>query len=184
MEGTCTTERASVWRRLARSGAVVILALHLAPGAVAAGEPRKVAVFDLELLDTSYGTAVRPEPDAAHQERLQLITEEVRGQLDASDQYEVVSLDPAREAIAAAGYMRQCNGCEVRIARDLGTDLALVGWVHKVSNLILSINLRINDVQTGEVVFLQSADIRGDTDESWLHGTRWLLRNRLLSGSG
>ena len=52
--------------------------------------------------------------------------------------------------------------------------------MHKVSNLILSVNVVIRDVSTRERVFASSVDIRGNTDESWLHGIRYILNNRLL----
>ena len=59
----------------------------------------------------------------------------------------------------------------VAIARRLDADLALVGWVQKVSNLILNVNVVIRDVSTREQVFASSVDIRGNTDESWLHAS-------------
>lgn len=52
--------------------------------------------------------------------------------------------------------------------------------MQKVSNLILNLNLVIRDTQTREPVFASSVDIRGNTDESWQHGIRYLLKNRLL----
>ena len=38
----------------------------------------------------------------------------------------------------------------------------------------------IRDTTTREQVFAGSVDIRGNTDESWQHGIRYLLNNRLL----
>ena len=73
-----------------------------------------------------------------------------------------------------------CNGCELGIARRLDAELALVGWVQKVSNLILNFNVVIRDTTTREQVFATSVDIRGNTDESWRHGIRYLLKNQLL----
>jgi hypothetical protein len=35
-------------------------------------------------------------------------------------------------------------------------------------------------VSTRERVFGSSVDIRGNTDESWLHGIRYILTNHLL----
>ena len=160
---------------------MAVLGLLAALGPALPDEPRTIVVFDFELVDTSQGGAVPGEGGPAERARLELIADEVRQQLEAADDFTTIEIESARDAIAGAGYLRQCNGCELRIAGDLGADLALVGWVQKVSNLILNINLRISDVQTGDVVFLQSADIRGNTDESWLRGIRWLLRNRLFA---
>ena len=53
------------------------------------------------------------------------------------------------------------------------------GTVQKVSNLILNINLYIDEVQTGRKVLGTSVDIRGNTDETWRHGIRYLVENNL-----
>ena len=72
---------------------------------------------------------------------------------------------------------------DVEVARGTtsGADLALLTTVHKVSNLILSITVALREASpaTGTRA-VHSAEIRGNTDESWDQGMRWLLRNRLL----
>jgi hypothetical protein len=40
----------------------------------------------------------------------------------------------------------------------------------------------VKDVNTEVMQKVMSADIRGNTDESWMRGLRWLIKNRLLSG--
>jgi hypothetical protein len=47
--------------------------------------------------------------------------------------------------------------------------------VQKISNLILNINLRVEDVATGKAVFQRSVDIRGNTDLSWRRGVKSLV---------
>ena len=68
----------------------------------------------------------------------------------------------------------------MKLAQQLGADLAITGVVQKVSNLILNINIYLRDVHTGQLVTAASADMRGNTDESWSRATRYLMRNRLL----
>ena len=53
--------------------------------------------------------------------------------------------------------------------------MSVIGWVQKVSQLILNINVVIRDVETGNVMPAGSVDIRGDTDESWTRGVAYLL---------
>jgi len=43
------------------------------------------------------------------------------------------------------------------------------------------VNLYLRDVHTGELVTMVSADMRGNTDESWTRATGYLIRNRLLA---
>lgn len=143
-------------------------------------EPVRVAVLDLELVDSSlegasYGV------DEAETRRLKLISDLLRDLLAKSGEYEVADLAPATTLIADAGFIHSCNGCEIEIARSLGADRVIAGTVHKVSTLILGIEMAERDVATGKVLRVVAAQIRGNTDKSWTHGMRWLVRNRLLA---
>ncbi|MGH7155826.1 MAG: DUF3280 domain-containing protein, partial [Acetobacteraceae bacterium] len=78
-------------------------------------------------------------------------------------------------AQARATNLQVCDACAISLAQKAGAEFAVVGWVQKVSNLILNINLQIRDVATGRMVNGGSVDIRGDTDESWSRGLAYLL---------
>ncbi|HSI42334.1 MAG TPA: DUF3280 domain-containing protein [Xanthobacteraceae bacterium] len=138
----------------------------------------RVAVFDFELLDTSTEADIRG-PKPAEQQRLALIGAELRKRLSEAG-YTVVDLSPQQAAIAENAPFRNCNGCELPIAKALGAEVEVIGLVQKVSNLILNINFQVRDVATGAVLRAGSADIRNNTDESWLRGISYLVRNRLL----
>lgn len=141
--------------------------------------PPKLAVFDFELIDTSLeGETQGPRADEA--DRIARISDQLRQMLAEKGPYEIVDLAPAADAIAKAGPRHGCNGCVADLARPLGADLALIGTVQKVSNLILNINVYIWDVASGQEVYGNSVDIRGNTDESWSRGVSYLVRNRLL----
>jgi hypothetical protein len=107
------------------------------------------------------------------------ITETARQGFSAAG-IEVVDTAPVESEVAAVSSLRGCNGCELPLARQLGADFAAVGWVQKVSNLILNVNLQIREVASGRLVRSGSVDIRGNTDESWRRGTRYLLEHRIL----
>ena len=158
---------------------IAALALPALVSMAGAATPARIAVFDLELVDSSLqGEMAGLDP--ADQARLRLVQEELQERLQQSGRFELVDTAPVADQVAVAGRLWSCNGCEVSIARRLDADLALVGWVQKVSNLILNLNVVIRDTSTREQVFAGSVDIRGNTDESWLHGIRYLLDNRLL----
>ena len=139
----------------------------------------QAAVFDFELIDTSLEGEMSGQR-ADEQQRLKMISDQLRRQLSESGRYVVVDETPAAEAIADAGYLHGCNGCEADIARALGAELAITGTVQKVSNLILNINIYLRDAKSGESLGGMSADIRGNTDKSWSRGVSYLVRNRLL----
>jgi hypothetical protein len=67
------------------------------------------------------------------------------------------------------------------LAKSLGAELAVTGTVQKVSNLILNMNIYVRDVSSGDTIAVMSADMRGNTDESWSRTLDWLVRNRLLA---
>ena len=160
---------------------LVAAVLHevLAASTASAAAPARLAVFDLELIDSSLQGEMEGI-DPADQARLRMIEAELRQRLEESGRFVLVDTAPVADQIDAAGVLWSCNGCELGIARRLDAELALVGWVQKVSNLILNLNVVIRDTSTREQVFASSVDIRGNTDESWQHGIRYLLKNRLL----
>jgi len=160
---------------------LVAAVLHqvLAASTASAAEPGRLAVFDLELIDSSLQGEMEGI-DPADQARLRMIEAELRQRLEESGRFVLIDTAPVADQIDAAGVLWSCNGCELGIARRLDAELSLVGWVQKVSNLILNLNVVIRDTSTREQVFASSVDIRGNTDESWQHGIRYLLENRLL----
>ena len=145
----------------------------------AAEEPITLAVFDFELIDTSLEGEVNG-PRADEQQRLVMIGELLRQKLLDSGRYTLVDLAPQSERIATAGYRHGCNGCVAEIGRDAGAAQAMAGTVQKVSNLILNINLSVWNTATGEQVRGWSVDIRGNNDESWAHGIKYMVKNRVL----
>jgi hypothetical protein len=145
--------------------------------AAAAADPSPTAAFDFAFDDTSLqGQLQGTEP--AEQRRLGALDAELRTMLVESGCCAMVDLR-AVGGKAQGLDMRTCNGCDVDLARKAGAKISVTGWVQKVSNLILNINLVTRDVVTGQVIAAGSVDIRGNTDESWSRGLSYLLRNRL-----
>ncbi len=172
------------WCRLDRGnrGAVAIVVAAMLLCSLPAVAAERLAVFDFELIDTSLeGEVSGPRED--EQRRLKKISQELRQSLAASGRYDIVDTTVAAKHIDDAGYLHSCNGCDIAIARDLGAALAMTGTVQKVSNLILNINLYLRDVESGKLIKMASADIRGNTDKSWSRGVSYLVRNRILKGN-
>jgi hypothetical protein len=162
--------------------ACILAAGLFSPGAADAA-PLKTAVFPFEFIDSgeiSPHAGPPPEPEAS---RLTRIGALLSDRLGASGGYAPVDLAAAATAIAKSPALRDCQRCADEIARDAGAEIAVVGHVQKVSNLILNITIRVTDARTGAVLNNASADIRGNTDESWTRGVEWLVKNRLLAGA-
>lgn len=138
-----------------------------------------VAFFGVHFLDTSAEgefNGVREDEVA----RLALLEDAIRERF-VEEGYELVALDPVAEELARTRSPADCNGCDLRMAERLGADYSLVGEVQKVSNLILSMNLALREVETGRLVRMLAVDIRSNTDESWLRGGRYILNNHVFA---
>lgn len=157
----------------------LVIALMLLVFSPASAAPLKVAAFDFELLDTSLQGAVNgSQPE--ERRRLSNVTEQLRKALEQTGNYLVLDIAPVNAA-AQASNLQACGGCDVQFAQKLGADLAITGVVHKVSALILNMNIYLRDAHTGQLITAVSADFRGNTDESWSRAMSYLLRNRLLA---
>ena len=135
------------------------------------------AVFDFGFDDTSlegqeHGT------QADQQKRLQALGIQLREQLAQSGCCTIVNLASIEPQLKTIDVWK-CNGCDVDLARKTGAKISVIGWVQKVSNLILNINIVARSVATNKIIGAGSVDIRGNTDESWSRGLTYLLRNRL-----
>jgi hypothetical protein len=161
---------------LSLAGALLSVASFAVP---ALADPPKAAVFDFELVDTSLqGETNGPRSD--EQARLKSVGDQLRKGLADSGKFQLVDIAPV-SAAAHNSNLQSCGGCDVLFAQKVGADLSVTGVVQKVSNLILNMNVYIRDTHSGQMVAAASADLRGNTDESWSRAVSYLLRNRLLA---
>ena len=123
-----------------------------------------------------------PEPvGEGERRRISLIGEAFAKMLADFGRYEIAPLPEAlRRRIAQSAEISGCNGCEIEWAREAGADIAAFGTVQKVSNLILNENIYMNRVDGGAPFFSGSVDIRGNTDESWSRGMKYLMGEYFL----
>src|SRR5215475_10089328 len=149
---------------------IVLSILALASAVeVRAADPPKLAVFDLELIDTSLQGEVYGAR-ADEQARLMRVGDQLRKELGESGRFRIVDISPVNVA-AHQSNLQACGGCDVKLAQQLDADLFITGVVQKVSNLILNVNAYLRDAHTGRLIAVASADMRGNTDESWSRAT-------------
>jgi len=161
-----------------------LCAMLLTTGAPASGAGLKsIAILDFELVDDQHELA----PATQEYARLPLIREQLQQAFTANQLYRVIDTAPAQPLIAQSqsrSALRECNGCELDIAQALQADRVLIGWVQKVSNLILNINIQIEDAATGAILLNKSVDLRGNTDESWKRGVAALVASMVEKNQG
>ena len=154
-----------------------LLCLLAAAPMVRAQALESIAVIGFELIDD------HPDParDATMRRRLAAIHVQLEQGLTERGLYHVIDTAPAKEQIDAAraanAFVHECNGCLAPIGQRLGTRLVAVGWVQRVSELILNINVAVKDAASGADVLTKSVDLRGNNDESFVRGMNFMLRD-------
>ena len=133
-------------------------------------------VLDLEII----GDLSDPELEQIHAARLRKVSEQLRSELAQIPSYEIVDAAPAAELIErlrGTQYLHKCNGCEIDIALELGADQVMVAWIHRVSQLILSLTYEIREVPSGRPLRRKSFDFRGDNDMGWSRAVSYMARD-------
>jgi hypothetical protein len=138
----------------------------------------KVAVFPFDFNDAQQAGQLFPETDENDIRRLKLIADELKSLMRKDPKYEVVDLTAQAKEVEAASPFNKCDACEVPIAKKAGADLAVTGYVDKLSNASISLRLVARDTHTGKLTKTMQALINGNTDDLWLHGVSYLWRNR------
>ena len=137
----------------------------------------RAAVFEFELLRGSVYPGT-PDHRDAEDKRLKMIAERLRGHLASSGLFEIVDTAPVANKAASAN-LQACGNCADDLALGLGADYAFTGYVFKVSELILSINVAAHEAATSRLVAGASVDLRGNTDKSWKRGIDYLYEHVL-----
>lgn len=160
--------------------AIVLSALAVAGAAeTGAPSPTKIAVFPFELEDFSAGAAYVP-PDDIDREQLRLSTEEARRLIAASGRYQLVDVSAVNDQATKAGKLRDCDGCDARIAAGLDADQSMIGIVTRITRMEYAVTYKIRDARSGALVDVKQTDLRMGANVAWSRGARWLIENRLL----
>lgn len=159
--------------RIIRAKSLLIASLVGVPGlTVAAHAGPKAADFGFTLIDSS-GLG-----DPADEQRIAGLDSQLQDRLRQAG-YEITDITPVATQVKQQD-LQDCGECAPALARQLGAAVSVYGWVQKVSNLILDINLVIRSADTGAMLRAGSVSIRGDTDESWRRGLDYLLSERIF----
>jgi hypothetical protein len=138
----------------------------------------KAAVFPFDLRDAGQEGELVPQYNAEDIRRVKLVGDTLRSLMAKDGRYELVDLAPLAAEVEKAAPFNDCNGCEASIAEKAGADIAVTGLVNKFSDALISLQLYVRDVKSGEMKRTMSAAVQGNTDELWLHGLNWLWKNR------
>ena len=134
----------------------------------------KVAFFGIHLMNN-----VGDADDSDERARIRMVEQQIAQ--DLTDRgFELVDISPVAEQLGKIRNISSCNGCDMKLATELGANYSATGVVQKTSELILSMNFYLRDVEAGTNLRHGAVDIRGNTDESWSRGYRYLLKNTIF----
>jgi hypothetical protein len=137
--------------------------------------PVKLAIFDFELEDNSAAPS-RTDSDAAE---LDKTTDAIRQLLTESGRYLAVPVSDA-DTEAVKHSVRDCDGCDAKIALKLGAEQSLVGVIGRVSRTEYTISFRLRDARSGGIVAGGDSGLRMGANYSWSRGAARLIRDQLL----
>ena len=160
--------------RSSLTAVAAVTAAVTAMAAPASAAPEKTAVFEFQLANLA-----QQPPTDADKARLPRLTDMLRHLLADTGRYEIVSTEPLK-AKAESEDLRSCGGCADDYAKKLGARIAVTGQIQKVSNLILNINVYIKDLGSKAPEKAYSVDIRGDNEDSFDHGIKYLVKHNIL----
>lgn len=154
---------------------LTLIVLTASPVMTMAQQPRAIAVFPVELWDTS---GEGPKPGQA--ERLTLATATLARLLEETGRYRSIDLAPYADRVAATEPRYACNGCWRALAREAGAEAAVLATVHKVSTLISSVDIHVTELATGSTIARADGQFRGDDDRAYVRAFAFLVKHRLF----
>lgn len=144
--------------------------------AAAADHALTVSVDDFIYLDTSNEPT---DQTAAHEKRLQAFMTALRDDLTADRRFELVPSSCVSNCPTDGPALRD----RLRAASQAGTQILIIGTVHKVSTLVQAAGTAAIDATSQRVLFRKYFQFRGDNDEAWQRAERFVseeVRDRLL----
>jgi len=158
---------------------VSALTMPLAARAQTPG-PIKLAIFEFELEDFSgAGGVVEETPDDAAE--LKRATSEARQLIAQSGRYNLVDVSGADAEPVKRRSLRNCSGCDARIALTLGADQSLTGIIKRISRTEYAVGVQVRNTRDGAVIFNKQTDLRMGANYSWNRGVSRLIQNTLLA---
>ncbi|RUU29602.1 DUF3280 domain-containing protein [Mesorhizobium sp. M6A.T.Ce.TU.016.01.1.1] len=142
-------------------------------------KPMSIEVFPFELEDKSAGAGIIP-PDEHDRRYLSESAQMAKDMLSKSGRFTIVDVPARNEQAGAPHGLRNCGGCEGKIAKEHGASLALLGVVTRVNRTEHTMFIRILDAETGKAVLQGFTDLRMGANYAWPRSVRWLMTNRIL----
>jgi hypothetical protein len=144
--------------------------------AATAGRALGISVDDFNYIDTSNEPT---DQTAVHEKRLRAFVTALRDDVTADRRFELVPSSCAPNCPTEGPAL----GDRLRAASQAGTQILIIGIVHKLSTLVQQVLTVAIDTTSQRVVFKKFFTFRGDNEEAWQRAERFVseeVRDRLL----
>jgi Protein of unknown function (DUF2380) len=171
-----TMRHASLLHALATAGLFLGSSLISDAPAATAGRALAVSVDDFNYIDTSNEPT---DQTAVHEKRLRSFMTALRDDVAADRRFELVPSSCAPNCPTEGPALVD----RLREASQAGSQILIIGTVHKLSTLVQYVGTAAIDATTQRVVFKKFFTFRGDNDEAWQRAQRFVseeVRDRLL----
>ncbi|XUM25013.1 DUF2380 domain-containing protein [Bradyrhizobium oligotrophicum S58] len=135
-----------------------------------------VSFDDFIYVDTSNEPT---DQTAAHERRLRAFMAALRDDVTADLHFRLTPSPCASKCPTDGPALRD----RLRVASEAGTQVLIIGTVHKLSTLVQVARIAAVDVEKQRVLFRRYFQFRGDSDEAWQRAQRFIseeVRARLL----
>lgn len=167
---------ASLLQALTTAGLFLGSSLISDASAATAGQALAVSVDNFDYIDTSNEPT---DQTAVHEKRLRAFMTALRIEVTADRRFELVPSSCAPNCPTDGPALRD----RLRAASQAGTQILIIGIVHKLSTLVQTVRIAAIDTTAQRVVFRKYFQFRGDNDEAWQRAERFVseeVRERLL----
>ncbi len=158
------------------SRVLLIIVFATLPGSATALQSERLVVLPFEIVDN---TPVSGGEDR-NEKMLDKLTNFIAETIDNEGIFKVVSQSQVNQAVDDAQlgtYIHTCNQCEYDLAKKVQGDKVMIGWIYKMSILVLTMHIEIKDVENERTLISKAYDFRGDNEKAWLRAARYMVRD-------
>jgi hypothetical protein len=155
---------------------LLILMISLAPVPSMAMQNARLVVLPFEIVDNT------PVPGGVerNQKMLDKLTRYISQKISQEGIFNVIAQSEVNRMVKDAQlgtYIHTCNLCEYDLAKKAGGDRVMVGWIYKMSILVLTLHIEVKDVEREQTLIRKAYDFRGDNEKAWLRAAKYMIRD-------
>ncbi|MCU7891680.1 MAG: DUF3280 domain-containing protein [Candidatus Thiodiazotropha sp. (ex Ustalcina ferruginea)] len=155
---------------------LMVCCVPLIPNLSMASEKERLVILPLEIIDNIPG----PGSKERNEQMLKKLTTFIGEKIKEHELFEVVTQKRVDDLVSAAQLgteIHNCNLCEFDLARQAGGDKVMIGWIYKMSLLVLTLHIEIKDVSGEQTIIRKAYDFRGDNEYAWSRAAKYMVRD-------